>query len=40
MQEIAGQTLQWSLEVVIQIILKHDTIAVWNVAKNWSVSKS
>ena len=28
----------WSLKFVIQINLEHDTIAVWNVARSWSIS--
>ena len=31
------QTLLWSLEFVIQINLEHDTIAVWNLARSWSI---
>ena len=34
------QTLLCSLEFVIQINLKHDTIAVWNVARSSSISSS
>ena len=30
-------TLLWSLEFVIQINLEHDTIAVWNLARSWSI---
>ena len=33
----AVQTLLWSLEFVIQINLEHDTIAVWNLARSWSI---
>ena len=32
------QTLLWSLEFGIQINLEHDTIAVWNLARSWSIS--
>ena len=27
-----------SLEFVIQINLEHDTFAIWNVARSWSIS--
>ena len=37
-KRFAGQTLLWSLEIVIQINLEHDTIAVWNLARSWSIS--
>ena len=32
------QTLLWSLELMIQINLEHKTIAVWNLARSWSIS--
>ena len=34
----AVQTLLWSLEFVIQINLEHNTVAVWNLARSWSIS--
>ena len=33
------QTLLWSLEFAMQINLERDTIAVWNLARSWSISK-
>ena len=33
------QTLLWSLEFVIQINLEQDNIAVWYLARSWSISK-
>ena len=38
-KRFAVQTLLWSLEFVIQINLEHDTIAVWNSARSWIISK-
>ena len=38
MEEIRSSILFWSLEFVIQIILEHDTIVVWNLARSWSIS--
>ena len=32
------QTFLWSLEFVIQINHEHDTIAVWNLARSWTIS--
>ena len=34
------QTLLWSLKGVIQIILEHDTIAIWNFTRSLSISTS
>ena len=34
------KTLPWSLEFVIQINLEYNSIAVWNMAQNWSISNS
>ena len=34
----AVQTLLWSLEFVIQVNFEHETIAVWNLARSWSIS--
>ena len=38
-KRFAVQTLMWSLEFVIHVNLEHDTIAVWNLARSWSISK-
>ena len=38
MKRFAVQTLLWSMEFVIQINLEHYTIAVWNLARSWSIS--
>ena len=37
-KRFAVQTLLWSLGFVIQINLKHDIIAAWNMARSWSIS--
>ena len=37
-KRFAVQTLLWSLEFVIQINLEHNTIAVWNLGRRWSIS--
>ena len=34
----AVQTIQWSMEFVIQKNLEHNTIAVWSLAQRWSIS--
>ena len=39
-KRFAVQTFLWALEVVNQIILKHDTITVWKPAWSWSISAS
>ena len=38
MEEIRSSILFWSLEFVIQIILEHNIIVVWNLARSWSTS--
>ena len=37
-KRFAVQTLLWSLEFMVQINLEHDIIAVWNLARSWSIS--
>ena len=37
MQKICSSNL-WSLEFVIQVNLEHDTIAVWDLARSWSIA--
>ena len=39
-KRFAVQTLLWPLEFVIQTNLEHVTIAVWNLARSWSISIS
>ena len=36
-KRFAAQIFLLSLEFVIQIKLEHDTIAVWNLARSWSI---
>ena len=36
-RRFAVQTFLWSLEFVIEINLEHDIIAVWNLARSWSI---
>ena len=37
-KRFAVQSLLWLLQFVIKINLEHDTIAVWNLVRSWSIS--
>ena len=39
-KRFAVRTLLWSLKFVIQTNLEHNIIAIWNLARSWSISTS